>query len=226
MLSFLTLTILILLDPQQSVSCQRRSRNQEDYYRGRPRVPQNKESSTQENQESSTQECQGRRCRYPTRRRPRPSRIVEACPPLLGDDPPAGCSKSFVEDIDGNIPCTNDQDCPQNEEWYFDEVCNGNNTIRGPHIYLRECGNNGFCKWSCTKPKCKSRSMSYCKGRPSGSSVPKFVSPTSEVGVKSSCQNCEVIKQCPPHRPCKLGGECIEPYCNRRGRCWCVGRFG
>ena len=77
MLSFLTLTILILLDPHQFVSCQRRSRNQEDYYRRRHRFPQNQESSSQENQESSTQECQGRGCRHATRR-PRPSRIVKA----------------------------------------------------------------------------------------------------------------------------------------------------
>ena len=49
MLSFLTLTILILLDPQQFVSCQRRSRNQEDYYRRRHRVPTIQEDCIKEN---------------------------------------------------------------------------------------------------------------------------------------------------------------------------------
>ena len=49
MLSFLTLAILILLDPHQFVSCQRRSRNQEDYYRRRHRVPTIQEDCIKEN---------------------------------------------------------------------------------------------------------------------------------------------------------------------------------
>ena len=45
---------------------------------------------------------------------------AKACPPLLGDDPPSGCDKNFVEDVDGDIPCQDDQDCPQSEDWWLD----------------------------------------------------------------------------------------------------------
>ena len=81
------LTITILIDFQQIVSCQIRFPNQEDNDQRRQRVSQNQESLTQEYQE-------------------RPSKIVEACPPLLEDDPPGGCSETFVEDIDGYKPCS------------------------------------------------------------------------------------------------------------------------
>jgi len=56
MLSFLTLAILILLDPHQFVSCQRRSRNQEDYYRRRHRVPTIQEDCIKENAVNKTEE--------------------------------------------------------------------------------------------------------------------------------------------------------------------------
>ena len=33
-----------------------------------------------------------------------------ACPPLLGERAPPGCDKTFADD--GNIPCSDDTDCP------------------------------------------------------------------------------------------------------------------
>ena len=42
------------------------------------------------------------------------------CPPLVGIKPTAGCSLNFVADVDGDVPCSVDQDCPQSEEWWLD----------------------------------------------------------------------------------------------------------
>jgi len=44
-----------------------------------------------------------------------------ACPPLLGDPAPPGCSDTFVDD--GDIPCWNDTDCPS-PGTCLDDVCN------------------------------------------------------------------------------------------------------
>ena len=37
---------------------------------------------------------------------------VLACPPLLGDPAPPGCDKTFAND--GDIPCWDETDCPEN----------------------------------------------------------------------------------------------------------------
>ena len=157
MLYFLTITILI--DFQQFVSCQIRFPNQEDNDQRRQRVSENQELLTQEYQE-------------------RPTKIVKACPPLLENDPPGGggCSEIYVEDINGYKPC--------------ESVCGRT----GPRV-------SGGIKSERLSP------------------TAKF---SSHLRKPSLCPNCEVIKQCPPHLPCKLDGECTRPYCNRRGRCWCV----
>ena len=155
MLYFLTITILI--DFQQFVSCQILFPDQEDNDQRRQRVSQNQELLTQEYQE-------------------RPSKVVEACPPLLENDPPGGCSETFVEDINGYKPCES------------------------------ACGRIWY--------------------RLSGGKKTKVVSQTAKLSrqfrTSLICPNYEVIKQCPPQLPCKLDGECTRPYCNRRGRCWCV----
>ena len=49
--------------------------------------------------------------------------VLNACPPPLGTDPPSGCNKTFVEDVDGEIPCQDDLDCPENEEWFNKNGC-------------------------------------------------------------------------------------------------------
>ena len=59
------------------------------------------------------------------------------CPPLVGDDPPSGCDKNFVEDVDGDIPCQDDQDCPQSEDWWLDGQCR-----EGKEITLGKCSDN------------------------------------------------------------------------------------
>ena len=56
------------------------------------------------------------------------------CPPLVGDDPPSGCDKNFVEDVDGDIPCQDDQDCPQSEDWWLDGQCS-----EGKEIIFGKC---------------------------------------------------------------------------------------
>ena len=43
---------------------------------------------------------------------------LEACPPPLGIDPPPGCNKTFVEDVNGTIPCKDDLDWPENRELF------------------------------------------------------------------------------------------------------------
>ena len=44
-----------------------------------------------------------------------------ACPPVLGDPVPPGCNKTFVEDTEGDVPCLDDNDCPQSLAWYCTE---------------------------------------------------------------------------------------------------------
>ena len=38
--------------------------------------------------------------------------IVAGCPPPLGSPSPPGCDLSFVEDLEGDIPCEDHEDCP------------------------------------------------------------------------------------------------------------------
>ena len=63
-----------------------------------------------------------------------------ACPPLVGTASPSGCNKNFVEDVDGDIPCQDDQDCPQSEEWWLDvldEQC-----TEGKGVTVGKCSGN------------------------------------------------------------------------------------
>merc|ERR1711874_519233 len=46
---------------------------------------------------------------------------ASACPPLLGDPAPPGCNKTFVEDSYGDIPCQDEDDCPQSKKWWCNE---------------------------------------------------------------------------------------------------------
>jgi len=41
-----------------------------------------------------------------------------ACPAPIGLASPAGCKKTFIEDVNGDIPCKDDNDCPQNLNWW------------------------------------------------------------------------------------------------------------
>ena len=53
---------------------------------------------------------------------------------------PPGCDKIFVEDVDGDIPCQDDQDCPQSEEWWLDvldEQC-----TQGRGVTVGKCSGN------------------------------------------------------------------------------------
>ena len=51
-------------------------------------------------------------------------KVIKACPPLLGSElHQDGYNKTFVEDVNGVIPCQNDLDCPENEEWFLDNGC-------------------------------------------------------------------------------------------------------
>ena len=146
------------------------------------------------------------------------------CPPLAGNPSPPGCSKTFIEDDDGDIPCQEDLDCPENKDWWIEEGCsiNGNGTL----VFY------GICDLSV----CSYFGVSYCQVRngrwnlqpPQGDALfsaggyyPDFVSPTASVRARSSCQHCQNLQQCPPNRPCKRNGGCSRPYCTRRGRCWC-----
>merc|ERR1711953_1112403 len=50
---------------------------------------------------------------------------------------------------------------------------------------------------------------------------PASTSPISaQYTRRNSCRYCEETT-CPPSRPCRRGGRCYAPTCNRRGRCWC-----
>ena len=52
---------------------------------------------------------------------------LEACPPPLGTKPSPGCNKTFVEDVDGEIPCHDDLDCPENRNWFNENGCHNQN---------------------------------------------------------------------------------------------------
>ena len=47
------------------------------------------------------------------------TRVSEACPPPIGIASSQGCNKNFMEDVNGNIPCQDDFDCPENKEWFY-----------------------------------------------------------------------------------------------------------
>ena len=206
---FLSLTILIII-VLNFLSCQRLSRDRVSEFQKqrRQRLSQDQESRNQRRQSAIIGSLHARA-------------RATACPPLLGDDPPSGCSKTYIEDFDGQISCDSDQDCPNNKQWWIEEGCsfNGNTTS----VNMVYCNRDGFCD-SCqqSRHKCNnSRSLGSCPPRTSRGSKPIYVSPTSKVGVKPSCRYCDVIKQCRPDRPCVLHGQCSQPFCTRRGRCWC-----
>ena len=75
------------------------------------------------------------------------------CPPLVGNQSPPGCGKTFIEDDHGDIPCQDDQDCPENKDWWIDEGCQtkGNGTI----VNYGKCGTN----------ICSYYTESYCQVR-------------------------------------------------------------
>jgi len=56
------------------------------------------------------------------------------CPPLVGIRPTPGCSLKFVADVDGDVPCSVDQDCPQSEDWWLDGRCS-----EGKEIIVGKC---------------------------------------------------------------------------------------
>ena len=56
---------------------------------------------------------------------------TSTCPPLVGNHPPPGCNKTFIEDVDGRIPCEDDQDCPENKDRWIDEGCRINDISQG-----------------------------------------------------------------------------------------------
>ena len=51
------------------------------------------------------------------------TRVSEACPPPIGIASSQGCNKNFMEDVNGNIPCQDDFDCPENKEWFIENGC-------------------------------------------------------------------------------------------------------
>jgi len=70
--------------------------------------------------------------------------LLGTCPPLVGKQPPFGCTKTFVEDVNGNFPCRDDLDCPDNKQWWIDEGCNN---INGNGMTYGTCDDSGTCNY-------------------------------------------------------------------------------
>merc|ERR1719211_562342 len=71
---------------------------------------------------------------------------LPACPPLIGDPSPPWCNLTFVQDVYGEFPCDDDDDCPMGYSWW-DEQPEGicvNPTTDGQGTYA-----------ACNEKKCK-----------------------------------------------------------------------
>jgi len=148
---------------------------------------------------------------------------------------PAGCNKTFVEDVNGDIPCKDDDDCPQNLNWWKENggydghlfgVCNTVeqlcDIVEHPCIYSSRLKEYGFRKeqQNCLDlfRLCGGSSCSCCVSK---GVKPSLVSPVAGVTVRSSlCSFCKKT-HCPPDKPCDDDGKCSRARCTRRGRCWC-----
>ena len=152
------------------------------------------------------------------------------CPPPLGVEPPPGCNQMFVEDFDGVILCQDDQDCPQNRNWWIENkgqepsnigdivgFCEDNHCSfnqKGGSCYDKTwCVLDGENNYNCVGFDCNQESGA-------GGRAPVSVPIAASVDIKSSCYLCE-ISSCPPDKPCRRGSKCSRPFCTRRGRCWC-----
>ena len=87
---------------------------------------------------------------------------VHACPPPLATakSRSEGCNKTFVEDFNGMIPCQDDLDCPENEEWFNENGCKGQ---RKEIISVGSC----VTSFDCTGEKCRFRNRYEFFGGPS-----------------------------------------------------------
>merc|ERR1719297_128686 len=155
---------------------------------------------------------------------------TEACPPPIGVDPPPGCDKTFVEDVNGTIPCKDDLDCPENKEWFNENGCQDESeeiiTVGHCSPRLKKCK---YLPFECKKDGKGWRLSEYIppegddnQQNKSGGWKPNYVTAVAGVTVKSSCKRCQEMTSCPPNKPCKSGDNCYRARCNRRGRCWCT----
>merc|ERR1711874_957086 len=113
---------------------------------------------------------------------------VLACPPLLGDPAPPGCNKTFADDE--GIPCWDDTDCPS-PGTCRNNVCN---------FWVSGGGSSG----------------SYGGGHAyyGASSASSNSAISGQSKLKSACSHCSKTT-CPAARPCRRGGRCRGPTCNR-----------
>jgi len=137
-----------------------------------------------------------------------------ACPPLVGTASPSGCNKNFVEDVDGDIPCQDDQDCPQSEEWWLDvldEQC-----TEGKGVTVGKCSGNKRCAYKEATCELRNGEWTLFYEKVSDGSEPDYVSPTGGVTATSSCNYCQVslLSNCNPSHLliCLLG---TGIYCSK-----------
>merc|ERR1711974_278576 len=136
-----------------------------------------------------------------------------------GDPAPPGCNKTFVDD--GGIPCWDNTDCPdpgtcQNKLCNFVPNCDC-----GPGD--PDCVElwDAFYECKKTEPDCARTAPVFKSSCKSSGEIISFTSPISgQYTHTNSCPHCSQTT-CPPSRPCRRGGQCYRPRCNRRGRCWC-----
>ena len=152
---------------------------------------------------------------------------------------PAGCNKSFIEDDNGNVPCRDEEECPQNAKWWIENYRKtGNYEVGNGVCYNSKCL---FIK----DPKCSSNVNEEVKrlidanfyipiGWENGSpptiiprtclgsfgTAPTAVSPVAGISITSSCTFCQNTS-CPPNKPCRAKSSCYRPRCTRRGKCVC-----
>ena len=132
--------------------------------------------------------------------------------------------------MDSLIPCEDDQDCPENKDWWIDEGCRTN----GTSVNYRKCETNNLCSsfyyddlichlkdddnWELSEVDYEDVfdiAILYAD-------APHHVSAAAALEVRSSCKHCKKLQNCPPDKPCTIeDGKCARPYCTRRGRCWC-----
>jgi len=82
-----------------------------------------------------------------------PSEQTLTCPPLPGEQRPSGCNLSIVQDIDGEIDCEVDDDCPYSFTWWnLSSLCEA----------------DGYEYSKCVNKRCEftlPRRVYLCKGR-------------------------------------------------------------